>query len=425
MHARIEPRKLAVVGCGPKALSIAAKARVLKDLGIADIDVTVYEKYRIAAYWTGSFGFTDGLQLLGTPPEKDIGFPYRSHFGKLVDQELLKYSWNAFLIDRQVYGAWIDRNKPHPTHREWASYLQWVAERINVDLRRQEITSVVPEDSGFQITAQKRDGSSSATSSGYVTGVVFTGPGHPLKIHDHQDHEWSEDIINGQNFWQRIAIFSHLDDSEIAIVGSGETAASIVTALLDTAPEVRINIINRHGTLYTRGESYHENRYFTDPTGWHDLDIVDRDDFMRRTDRGVFSVASKKYIDTSNNITVITGNVRHLESNGDSVSVHVQRLKGNVYETFVYTYKKVIVAIGFDALSALEVLPDHMRPRKKAKYIREKIDTFLRIPRLDTEDGEDLMWNIHMPMMAGLSQGPGFSNLSCLGELSEIGRAHV
>lgn len=39
---------------------------------------------RAVADWHGTDGWTDGEPHLGTPPEKDIGFPYRSCFGPKV-----------------------------------------------------------------------------------------------------------------------------------------------------------------------------------------------------------------------------------------------------------------------------------------------------------------------------------------------------
>lgn len=87
---------------------------------------------------------------------------------------------------------------------------------------------------------------------------------------------------------------------------------------------------------------------------------------------------------------------------------------------FVYKYDKVIVAIGFDALTPLKLFPDHLRSKDKLKEIRSKIDYHLRFPSLDIASQEDTTSiNIHLPMLAGMSQGPGFPNLSRLGTLSD------
>ena len=258
-------KRLAIIGCGPKALAIAAKTKVLREIGIADIEVVIFEKSSVASHWTGKCGYTDGQQTLGTLPEKDIGFPYKSEFGSQVDHGMIQYSWHSYLISKTDYGPWIDRGRPHPHHAEWAAYLKWVAEKTGVEIRYHEVVGITPLEHGFRLAVENSDEKLKSWEADVFSGVVFTGPGEPLKIHDHPTHKWNEDIVNGRNFWQRVAVFSALDDAEVAIVGSGETAASIVVALLREAPDLKIYIINRHGTLYTRGESYHENRYFTDP----------------------------------------------------------------------------------------------------------------------------------------------------------------
>ena len=64
-----------MLGAGPKALAIAAKAKVLRDLGLGSLDVVLIEQRAVAADCRGTDGWTDGERHLGTPPKKDIGFP--------------------------------------------------------------------------------------------------------------------------------------------------------------------------------------------------------------------------------------------------------------------------------------------------------------------------------------------------------------
>lgn len=412
------PRKrLAVVGCGPKALAIAAKADVLRELGIANIEIVIFEKNEVAANWTGIAGFTDGAQTLGTPPQKDVGFPYRSDWGFDVDRLMLSYSWQAYLIESGRYGSWVDRGRGQPVHRDWGAYLSWVSERVSASVEIGEVVRVKPLKGKVRLTL---DDTALEKRALEFDGIVFTGPGRPMKIHDDPKHKWNEYIVNGRNFWQRIAIFSAMSGGDVALVGSGETAASIVVALMKVAPQVDVHIINRHGTLYTRGESYHENKFFTDPRGWEDLDIVDREEFMRRTDRGVFSVAAKQEIDQSSNIHLLTGNVVKIRKRGGKVEVGVQRVgPDREYRMFSYTYDRVIVAIGFDPFTPFSVFPDHLTPQSYLKTVRYGIDEHLRIPPFETKSDESDGANIHMPMLAGLAQGPGFPNLSSLGLLSD------
>src|SRR5712692_7605480 len=134
--------RLLVVGAGPKAIAIAAKAHVLRELGWTTPDVLILEKQEIAANWGGRHGFTHGKHLLGTPPEKDIGFPYESEFDPSVDRAMLAYSWHAHKIDLGEYSEWVDRGRENPRHARWAQYFQWAGARIHADVRLGELRKI-------------------------------------------------------------------------------------------------------------------------------------------------------------------------------------------------------------------------------------------------------------------------------------------
>ena len=95
-------RRLLVIGAGPKGVGIAAKRAVLRALGWQVPEVVVVDEIGVAANWTGQNGYTDGRQLLGTLPEKDVGFPYASdHWGsanQAVNQGMRHLSWDAYLL---------------------------------------------------------------------------------------------------------------------------------------------------------------------------------------------------------------------------------------------------------------------------------------------------------------------------------------
>ena len=188
---------------------------------------------------------------------------------------------------------------------------------------------------------------------------------------------------------------------------------------------INIDIINRNGTLYTRGESFHENEMYTHTDRWKELDEVDREDFIKRTDRGVFSVEAKRTIDQAKGIRLITGTVKHIEQDGPLVEVNVARRN----QIKKYQYDKVIVAIGFDPLWPFDLLSQELRPgfptenRTKrwqlTKPIMRLIDECFRVPLPFNLDSNNGYRNFHVPMLSALSQGPGFPNLSCLGSLSD------
>lgn len=68
---------LAVLGAGPKGIAIAVKARALEAAGLDAPRVVLIDRGAVAGNWSGRQGYTNGLQRLGTPPEKDVGFPVR------------------------------------------------------------------------------------------------------------------------------------------------------------------------------------------------------------------------------------------------------------------------------------------------------------------------------------------------------------
>ena len=63
---------LAVVGAGAKAVAVAAKAAVLREMGVQAPEVVAVERTEVAANWRASGGWTDGAHRLGTGPEKDV-----------------------------------------------------------------------------------------------------------------------------------------------------------------------------------------------------------------------------------------------------------------------------------------------------------------------------------------------------------------
>jgi mycobactin lysine-N-oxygenase len=107
IESRGLPVRIAVIGGGPKAAALAAKAWVLRDQQIADIRVTIFEPAAIGAEWSGKCGYTDGEQRLCTIAERDVAYPYNSMLGRQVDAAMAsKFSWGSSCIpDRPVIQA--------------------------------------------------------------------------------------------------------------------------------------------------------------------------------------------------------------------------------------------------------------------------------------------------------------------------------
>ena len=110
-----------VVGAGPKGVAIAAKARALAAVGLSAPRVVLVDRGEVAGNWSGRQGYTSGLLPLGTPAEKDVGYPYAANWGDAsadVVAAMAEYSWQRHLIRHGVYSDWVDSGRIRPAHRQ-------------------------------------------------------------------------------------------------------------------------------------------------------------------------------------------------------------------------------------------------------------------------------------------------------------------
>jgi mycobactin lysine-N-oxygenase len=417
---------LTIIGAGPKALAIAAKACVLAKLGFSVPRIRIIEKDEIGAYWKPGTGFTNGLLKLGTSPEKDLGFPYASScwgddFNKTIDQEMRRFSWQSFMVERGLYAAWIDRGRPAPEHKLWAEYLGWAfkkvqrefqggIEMVQAEFQELELASY----DSWRVHARSKDGTEFCFETG---GVCMTGPGEikqPVVPDD-------PGIMDVRTFWSRIKDLTAVEkETYVAIVGTGETAASTAAVVGHLDAPLCIDVIAPVAMSYSRGESFVENHMYTDPFqgNWHELTVDDRRTFIERTDRGVFSLATKKELDVMGHVNIIPGRFRSVKR-GSSGELMVELDYNGAPELRAYDY--VILAIGFDPLQFLtqrtsdetrnEIMNRAEMKSWSAESVEMKIEEDLSL--------SGLLPRLHLPMMAALQQGPGFPNLSSLGRLSD------
>lgn len=428
---------LLIIGAGPKGIALAAKRAALMKVGLSAPHIVIVDYKGVVANWSGKFGFTDGRQLLGTRPEKDIGFPYAStiwntnDINNSVNNEMLTHSWQSYLVNTGRYLDWIDRGRTRPTHREWSGYLQWVAERVGIEVVRAEVHTIgLSEDQRrWRLSCRSVQDNSQLTIEG--DGLVLTGPGTPITIPGQPTEHMR--VLDGGNFWLNVETFARLRSIvttplHIGIIGTGETAAAIVLSLLNMLEDAAfIEVISPYGVLYSRDEGFEENRLFSDPDArlarlgghqhelsWLSMTETNRREFVRRTDRGVFSVHAMEEVNQAENVRSIMGTARKLHASDDGISVDME-YDGKV-ETDHYDY--VIVAIGFDPLWFTKLLDEQTRT-----HLGEATQSLNRttIERSIVEDLSiaNVMPRLHLPMLAGVAQGPGFPNLSSLGLLSD------
>ncbi|WP_324197685.1 SidA/IucD/PvdA family monooxygenase [Nocardia abscessus] len=402
---------LVVVGAGPKALAVAAKAHVLRELGLPAPRVVVVEAHAVGGNWLPSGGWTDGQHRLGTSPEKDIGFPYHSTWARgrnrAINEAMMAYSWTSFLVDQGTYAEWIDRGRPSPQHHVWAKYLQWVARAIDLELVVGTVRSIAAAADGWQVTAVDADGRPTEIEA---DGLMITGPGRSEKALTKHPK-----VLSIAEFWDLAGKRSLPVASRVAVIGGGETAGSALDELIRHGM-LSISVISPMATIYTRGESYFENSLFSDPIKWGALSVDERRDVIRRTDRGVFSVRVQESLLADNRVHHMQGRVVRVADQDGAVAL---TLRNEMRPDQVHTADLVIDATGGRPLWFLELFDANA-----ADLLELAVGGELTQARIEAAIGYDLAVSgldskLYLPNLAALAQGPGFPNLSCLGALSD------
>lgn len=400
---------LLIIGAGPKAVAVVAKAAAMRGLGLAAPRITVVDPLGVAGNWTDRGRWTTGRQPLGTLPEKDVGFPYASRLAgpksSELDDALFSLSWPRYLRAVGRYASWVDRGRPHPTHDRWASYLAWVADRAEIDLRLAEVTFLDIEGGRWVATAASEGGSLRIDAR----RVMVTGPGPADRAPLGGD---TPGVLSVAGFWEAASRGEGVG-TDVVVVGAGETAGTIVVDLGRRGTS-RIRVVSPSATAFSRGESHFENSLFTSPEGWGDLDESVRRDFIARTDRGVFSSAVQAELDTLEGVSHVTGQVVSATACGDGSA----RVVASLADGRDLACDTLIDARGARPDWFVDILG------RQARAALEEACGGCVVPALESAIGRDLGVEglappLYLPMLAGLRQGPGFANLSCLGELSD------
>ena len=397
---------LAVVGAGPKGIAIAAKARALAAAGLDAPRVVLVDPGAVAGNWSGQQGYTNGKLPLGTPAEKDVGFPYADSWGEAspaVTAAMADYSWQRHLVARGAYADWVDRGRLRPTHRQWSYYLREVAGQAGAE--------VIPAGvAGLEVDGERWRVELEPGEPIWADGVVITGAGPPIGVAGQpQGHPR---VLDGRNYWLHEGAVSKHVAQGVCVIGRGETAASVVISLVAALPKhSTIDVLTSRGVLYSRGESYEENRLYSDPGDWPGLAESHRREFLDRTDRGVFSLQAEAVLNASRGFRALAGRAVHIRAGERQVVVTIEY--GTERERVAYDL--VVVAIGFEARWFEGLLGEQARGRLKSALagaeLARRIELDLSVAGLSPP--------LHLPALAGLAQGPGFPNLSCLGLLSD------
>jgi mycobactin lysine-N-oxygenase len=419
---------LVIVGAGAKAAAIATKVHAINSLGLGPLTVTIVEAVEPAASWTGRNGMTSGEEPLAIPPIKDVGFPYESfqtfgEVGEEIDQVTMSFSWQRYLMCKREYARWVNADSPAVQHRDYGHYLAWVMSRATdgVTHVRGRVTQVATDasdasDAGCDAhwVVDVSESSGSRRYSG--DALALTGPGvHRLLPHDaaatplifHCDSRRSEFVRIPED-----------RPIEIGIVGGGESALSAVAFLRIFRPAAQLTVYTT-GLPLSRGESFLENRVFSNPdeVQWSSLDLVSRRDFVKHCDRGVFDAGSLALRAYDDNCRFVLGRVSHVAA-GPEDGVTLQYTSAGRALSARHDY--VVNCTGFDLLEQLRGL----FPAVVRADIERRVGCLWDAPaNVEVPIGRHLELagmrpRLHIPGLAGLSQGPGFANLGCLGLLA-------
>ncbi len=431
---------LLIVGAGAKAAAIAAKVDALNRLGLAQLSVTIVEKTEPAASWLGLNGMTSGEEPLAVPPIKDVGFPYRSArqfpaVGDHLDAALLPLSWQRHSIERGEYAPWVNSGAPPILHRDYGTYLGWVLERatagvtivpgrvVAVELDAAREHWVIEVEGGEEARSVPAGSHGAPEATGPSTrrlhgrALLLTGPGtHRAFPHDVAAEPRVLHCDSRRGEFARLPGDREID---VAIVGGGESALSALVFLRALRPEARITVYTPNLPL-SRGESFLENRVFADPddVGWEGLDLESRQDFVKHCDRGVFDATVIARLAGEQGCSFELGRAVQVAaaSEGEGVELSLETAAGPTIARHDY----VVNCTGFDLLAQLRGL--------FAEPVRADLEARVG-PIWDRPPGTELRFDrslslagmeprLHIPGLAGLSQGPGFANLGSLGLLA-------
>ncbi|PRC43195.1 lysine 6-monooxygenase, partial [Mycobacterium sp. ITM-2017-0098] len=243
---------------------------------------------------------------------------------------------------------------------------------------------------------------------------MITGPGQAQRsILPHDPR-----VLSIAQFWERAARQDLIAAERVAVIGGGETAASMLNELFRHRVST-ITVISPSVTLFTRGESFFENALFSDPTDWSSLTMVERRDALGRTDRGVFSARVQDALLADDRIRHLRGRVAHAVAREQRIRLTLSSKRGGEALETVHGFDLVIDGSGADSMWFEALF---------GQDARDLIELAIRGPissdTLQESMGHDLaVTGVHpklfLPGLAGLMQGPGFPNLSCLGLLSD------
>ncbi len=175
--------------------------------------------------------------------------------------------------------------------------------------------------------------------------VMITGPGQPERsILSGDPRVWSI-----AQFWERAREHDRIVVGDVAVIGGGETAASMLNELFHHRVST-ITAISPQATLFTRGEGFFENSLFSDPAGWRSLTPAERRDCIARTDRGVFSARVQESLLADERIQHLRGRVARVVDRDGRIWITLRTDGNGEPRENLHSFDLVIDGSGADPL---------------------------------------------------------------------------
>jgi len=404
--------KLAVVGGGPKAAALAAKADALARTSGSRFAITVFEPLEIGANWAGNEGYTDGRQPLCTPSERDIGFPYRS--GASADLFLMEhYSWPRYCVENRTYSRWVDKGCQPASHSVFSAYLKWVVGKSTAEVVRAAVVRATVQRGMWKLTVKQ--GKSTTTWDEGFDGLVITGPGPPRRVPGIVKHR---DVFDGRSFWlNRESIKARLrpgtPETQIVVIGGGGAAAAILAWLCRNGfGDNETQLVADQAALFSRGESVFENSIFTNDNLWKKMSIENRNAFFERLNRGVVWNSVMSELEKYEQLSLVEGRAVDVRA-GKRKELKVLVHHGNATRSLL-PCSMVVDASGFDTWWFTSMFSGVAGARRWGSESRAALQKNMR----DTLDFSWKLPPVHVPNLSS-AVGPGFGSLMCLGDMAD------
>ena len=247
--------------------------------------------------------------------------------------------------------------------------------------------------------------------------LLLTGPGvHRAFPHDPAAEPRVLHCDSRRGEFARLPADREVD---VAIVGGGESALSALVFLRALRPQARITVYTPTLPL-SRGESFLENRVFADPddVDWAALDLEARRDFVKHCDRGVFDagVIARPGGGGALRLRARARGARE-RRRGSGVELALETPTGPRKAPTTTTSSTAPASTCWRSCAASSPSrcgPSWSRGSGRSGTASRRAE--LRFDRSLALDG--LEPRLHIPGLAGLSQGPGFANLGSLGLLA-------